>query len=86
MAATSTLPPAPIGTPIMDVRAGVLTSPWAVWFALVRDQAIPDSGTTALRPTAVYVGQMYFDTTLGYPVWCSNVSTQTWVDAQGNSV
>lgn len=86
MAVTSTLPPAPLSTPMLDVRAGVITSPWAVWFALVRDQVVPDSGATTARPTASYVGQMYFDTTLGYPIWCDDTDAQTWVDAQGNTV
>lgn len=38
------------------------------------------SGTTSQRPTGVYIGYMYFDTTLGYPVfWKGSV----WVDALG---
>lgn len=38
------------------------------------------SGPTAERPTGVYVGYMYFDTTLGYPVyWRGDV----WVSGDG---
>lgn len=38
------------------------------------------SGPTAARPTASFVGQPYFDTTLGLPVWWSGA---TWVNASG---
>lgn len=44
----------------------------------------PVSGTTANRPTGVAVGQAYFDTTLGKPVWFK--ATSTWVDATGATV
>lgn len=44
----------------------------------------PVSGTTANRPTGVAVGQAYFDTTLGKPVWFK--ATSTWVDAIGATV
>lgn len=42
------------------------------------------SGTTAARPAApAFVGQPYFDTTLGYPVWWNGA---TWVNASGAHV
>lgn len=42
---------------------------------------IPPAGTTADRPVLrVLVGQTYFDTTLGYPVWWNGTD---WVDATG---
>ena len=45
----------------------------------------PDFGVTAARPTAVpngalTVGQFYFDTTLGQPIWWDGTQ---WVDAAG---
>ena len=44
----------------------------------------PDFGATAARPTAqLAVGQTYFDTTLGKPVWWRGA---VWVDAAGNVV
>ena len=44
------------------------------------DQA---DGTTANRPTARPTGFMYFDTTLGRPIWWNGAS---WVDATGAGV
>jgi hypothetical protein len=41
----------------------------------------PDKGTTAARPTIqLTIGQTYFDTTLGRPVWWRGAA---WVDATG---
>jgi hypothetical protein len=41
----------------------------------------PQNGATADRPTQnLQLGQFYFDTTLGYPVWYDGTD---WVDATG---
>lgn len=40
-------------------------------------------GTTAARPTTVPVGMMYFDTTLGIPIWWNGTN---WVNASGVTV
>ena len=46
--------------------------------------AIPDYGTTANRPTIkLQTGQIYFDTTLGYPIWWNGAK---WVNASGTAV
>ena len=46
----------------------------------------PDFGTTAARPTTdLTVGQFYFDTTLGKPIWYGGTGP-SWVDATGASV
>jgi len=48
------------------------------------------SGTTAQRPIGydVYVGFMYFDTSIGKPIYVKNINSSnysiTWVDANGN--
>jgi hypothetical protein len=45
------------------------------------------SGPTSNRPIAPgFVGQPYFDTTLGFMVWASQLSPAVWVDAAGVSV
>jgi hypothetical protein len=45
---------------------------------------VPPSGTTANRPTERReVGQYYFDTTLGIPIWYDGTN---WVDATGGTV
>ena len=41
------------------------------------------SGSTANRPNNVHIGYMYFDTTLGKPVWWNGTG---WVDATGTTV
>jgi hypothetical protein len=44
----------------------------------------PSAGTTALRPTtSLQVGQFYFDTSLGIPIWWDGTN---WVDATGTVV
>lgn len=46
-------------------------------------QIIVRSGTTANRPTLnLETGMMYFDTTLGMPIWVDAAGTG-WVDATG---
>ena len=50
--------------------------------------AIPDSGTTANRPVntgviKLRIGQFYFDTTLGIPIWWNGTN---WVNASGTTV
>jgi hypothetical protein len=45
---------------------------------------IPASGTTADRPTTrLTIGQTYFDTTLGYPIWYNGTN---WVNSAGTTV
>ena len=45
---------------------------------------VPPSGPTANRPTErLEVGQYYFDTTLGIPIWYDGTN---WVDATGGTV
>ena len=44
------------------------------------------SGTTAQRPIPTYIGEVYFDTDLGKPIWCKTVETPVWVDSTGTVV
>jgi hypothetical protein len=45
---------------------------------------IPESGTTANRPTQqVLIGQMYYDTTLQIPIWYNGT---VWKNASGTVV
>lgn len=43
----------------------------------------PTSGTTAGRPTGIGEGGIFFDTTLGQPIWWTGSG---WVDADGTAV
>lgn len=47
------------------------------------DRRTHASGTTAARPTTIIQGFMYFDTTLGMPIFWNGAS---WVDATGSGV
>lgn len=47
------------------------------------DQRVHSSGATAARPTTVVTGFMYFDTTLGLPVFWNGAA---WVNASGGVV
>lgn len=45
---------------------------------------VPPSGTTAARPTErLQVGQYYFDTTIGRPIWYNGTN---WINAAGTVV
>jgi len=45
---------------------------------------VPSSGTTADRPTTfLVVGQTYYDTTLGIPIWYNGT---VWKNASGTTV
>ena len=45
---------------------------------------IPSSGTTANRPTQrLLIGQQYYDTTLGIPIWYNGTA---WTNASGAAV
>ena len=44
----------------------------------------PEYGLTADRPTiGLQIGQFYFDTTLGYPIWWNGT---VWKNASGTTV
>lgn len=46
-----------------------------------------EAGTTAQRPTtSLYVGQVFFDSTLSIPIWIKTVAGPVWVDATGTTV
>lgn len=49
---------------------------------------VGQSGATANRPTdssrhPLYIGQAYFDTTLGFPVYVKSRNPTVWVDGAG---
>ena len=46
--------------------------------------SIPDSGATTQRPIEnLLVGQQFFDTTLGIPIWWTGTK---WINASGTAV
>jgi len=73
-----------------DTCTGVVTGqtadiPLSVLAAFVLANS-PGSGSTAQRPVPSFIGQPYFDTTLGFMVWTSQTVPAIWVDAAGVSV
>lgn len=44
------------------------------------------SGPTSSRPVPSVVGQSFFDTSLGQPIWASQLSPIIWVNAAGVQV
>ena len=46
----------------------------------------PGSGSTTSRPTGVLDGTVYFDTTLGIPVFALAAASTGWVNAMGDAV
>ena len=73
-----------------DTVTGVVTGqtadiPLSLLSAFIAIGGTP-SGPTSSRPIPTFVGQSYFDTTLGYTVWCKQLSPTIWVDAAGVQV
>jgi hypothetical protein len=79
--------------PRMVDGTGMLLRTWQAFFSSVYYWLRPTgaSGTTSTRPVSsssvqLFVGQTYFDTTLGKPVWVKSLSPTVWCDATGSSV
>lgn len=83
------LPP----TPYISEKDGRLTSLYQSFMDSVRYWLGPvgGSGSTANRPieslqNPLYISQMFFDTTLGKPIWVKSRNPTVWVDATGAAV
>lgn len=73
-------------------RAGLLTTVWRAFFESINLWLGPvgNAGTTANRPLysdrhPLYVGQAYFDTSLGFPVYVKSLNPTVWVDGAGTT-
>lgn len=76
----------PLPRPEIANKHGRLHGPWAAWFSLLSFilQPIGGNGVTASRPTNnLYVGLMFFDSTLGYPVFIKSLNPTVWVSGAG---
>jgi len=72
-------------SPMYDSE-GKMNRDWVTWFTTAQRilTGVSLSGTTANRPIKfLYTGRMFFDTTLGKPIW---YKTAGWVDATGAGV
>ena len=79
----------PTDNRIVD-RDGRLVMAWQAFLESINLWLGPvgSSGTTAHRPTdssrhPLYIGQAYFDTTLGFPVYVKSRNPTVWVDGAG---
>lgn len=86
------LTPLPADMQVVD-KMGRWTAHWQAFISQVYYWLRPlgASGSTANRPldssqNPLYVGQPYFDTTLGYAIWVKSRNPTVWVNASGASV
>lgn len=74
--------------PLVDDN-GAANVPFSSWISRIHliASSLQQSGTTAQRPTnTLWIGRMFFDTTLGIPIWVQSVGPVVWVDATGAPV
>lgn len=84
----------PVPTRLSITRqGGETTASWRAWFESLYAWTAPlgTNGATSARPITsqsvpLYVGQSYFDATLGKPVWIKSLNPTVWVDATGAAV
>ena len=79
------------GSPL-TTEAGEVRFEWQQFFHGVQQTvfAVSRSGPTASRPTSNmdgrFIGEPYYDTDLGIPIWLQSVNPDVWVDATGAPV
>lgn len=72
-----------------DPPGRLFTTAWKGWISTVHSilYANSSSGTTAQRPNPGFVGQRYFDTTLGIPIFAKTLgAAPVWVNGAGAPV
>ena len=77
------------GSPRKDPKDARVHPVWNAWLSQLTNLVRPLGGNdvTANRPTAnLYIGLMFFDTTLGYPVFVKSLNPTVWVNASGGVV
>ena len=73
-------PPVPAN---INLSSGQLNYPWVNWFERLQAK-FNRNGSTAERPSMfVEVGDQYFDSTLGYPIWVKSINPIVWVRYDG---
>jgi len=84
----SVITPPPTQSPL-DTKGDSITSIWENWMTMAYTVlfGLTLSGSTLGRPTQnLWVGQMYFDTTLNKPIWIKTIQPVVWIDATGTVV
>jgi len=75
------LTPPPLQIQVDDQKNKKIAVPWIHWLQNLYTsfQGLSRSGTTDERPTSnLWLGQVYFDTTLGQPVVVTSLDPVTW--------
>lgn len=74
----------------LNAKGGATSSAWVAWLSSLFRVVAPmgTNGTTAQRPLGtaqlpLYIGQPYFDTTLGLPVFVKSLNPTVWVNGAG---
>jgi len=76
-------PPVPANIALVS---GQVNYPWVSWFEKIHAK-FNRNGTTSKRPlVSVEVGDQYFDSTLGYPIWVKSINPIVWVRYDGTVV
>ncbi len=65
---------------VQDFTQRKLTDTPTDALAVVNRKFVTANGLSAVRPVSPVVGQFYFDTTVGFPIWWSGAN---WVNASG---
>ena len=86
------LGPVPLGQDI-TAKGGHTVGPWSAWLQqlFLAARTIGQNGTTAQRPVGtpqipLFIGQSFFDTTLGYTVTVKSLNPTVWVNGAGSVV
>jgi len=87
------LAPIPSDSRFVEQGTWRLRTIWQTWLESVNYWLRPlgQNGATAGRPVdstqvPLYIGQPYFDTTLGKPIWVKSRNPTVWCDATGAAV
>ena len=75
----------PIRVPFVN-EDGSPSGLWQQWISTLESlfNESQGAGTTAQRPNpAPFIGYMYFDTTIGRPIWANTLTT--WIRADGTA-
>lgn len=87
-AQNAVITPPPTQSPV-DTKGDSINSIWENWMTMAYTVmfGLTLSGTTKGRPTDnLWVGQTYFDTDLGLPIYLKTLSPIVWIKADGTIV
>lgn len=70
-----------------DTVTGVVTGGTAdIPLSTLQTFIVGGTAGGGVRPTPTFIGQQFFDTNLGLPIWAQSLSPTVWVNAAGVQV